>query len=257
MNKILNTAQFREIKTEYGIFYKSNNIFSEHFFTTKSTDLSSLPFEIITAEKQIHSADIIYIDDSNKHEKHYCDGFVISKTSYVDSSSSYGVAIRTADCVPILLYDRKNSVAAAVHAGWKGTIGSPTDEKRSDIPGIAAEAIRKMLLYGAEIQNITAAIGACIHKCCFEVKEDFISKVIESVGSRAKTFLSEIKGSDGRSSYCFDLPGLNSALMQECGISISNIAVFPFCTCCNAETFYSYRREKAVIGTMYAAIKPF
>lgn len=251
------SESFEKIETKGGIYYKSKNISAKHFFTTRNTDLSTLPFDIITAEKQIHSADVKYITDSNKNEKHFCDGFVISKDSFTASGNSYGVAIRTADCVPILLFDRKNSVAAAVHAGWKGTIGQPLDAKRSDIPGIAAEAVRKMLIHGAEIQNINAAIGACIHKCCFEVKEDFISEVKNAVGSRANIFISEQKCLDGKTSYYFDLAGLNSALLQECGIDISDIAVSPLCTCCDTKMFYSYRHERQVVGTMYAAIEPF
>ena len=248
---------FEKIKIESGIYYKSKNISSDHFFTTRNTDLSALPFDIVTAEKQIHSADVVYISDSNKHDKHFCDGFVISKDSYFTPQASYGVAIRTADCVPILLLDSKNSVAAAVHAGWKGTIGMPSDQKKSVVPGIAAEAIRKMIIHGAEIQNINVIIGACIHKCCFEVKEDFIFKVRASVGSRVDNFLSKQKAPDGKILYYFDLPGLNFALIQEYGVKASNIAVFPFCTCCDTKTFYSYRKEKKGIGTMYAAIKPF
>ena len=127
------SESFEKIETKGGIYYKSKNISAKHFFTTRNTDLSTLPFDIITAEKQIHSADVKYITDSNKNEKHFCDGFVISKDSFTASGNSYGVAIRTADCVPILLFDRKNSVAAAVHAGWKGTIETRKTGSRHNV----------------------------------------------------------------------------------------------------------------------------
>ena len=75
--------------------YRADNITANHFFTTRNSDTDILPFEIIQAEKQIHSADIIYINDDNINKPHYCDGFVISESSFLNADSSYGIAVRT------------------------------------------------------------------------------------------------------------------------------------------------------------------
>lgn len=83
--------------------YRADNITANHFFTTRNSDTDIFSFEIIQAEKQIHSADIIYINDDNINKPHYCDGFVISESSFLNADSSYGIAVRTADCVPIIL----------------------------------------------------------------------------------------------------------------------------------------------------------
>lgn len=57
--------------------------------------------------------------------------------------------------------------------GWRGTIGRPSDFSEDNIPGIAANAVRIMVNYGADKNKIQVAIGASIHSCCFEVKNDF------------------------------------------------------------------------------------
>ena len=233
--------------------YKANNIKTNHFFTTKKSDTSLLPFEIIQAEKQIHSADIVYINDYNITIPHYCDGFVISADSFSYSNDKYGIAIRTADCVPILLYDAQNKVAAAIHAGWRGTIGRTSDFSEDSIPGIAANAVRIMVNYGADKNKIQVAIGASIHSCCFEVKNDFITAVRKSVGTCMENFI--VSHSEDGLSFYYDLPALNAWLLSEEGISPENINIASLCTACNTDKFFSFRKEKKLNGTMIAAIQ--
>ena len=72
------------------------------------------------------------------------------------------LCIFTADCTPILLYDPVKRCAGAVHAGWRGTAMD-----------IAGKAVRKMAeTFGSRPENICAAVGPCISRCCFETGEE-------------------------------------------------------------------------------------
>ena len=84
-----------------------------------------------------------------------CDALITNEKEIV-------LTILTADCVPILLYDREKEVVAAVHAGWKGTKAK-----------IVAKTVLKMNeVYGSKVENIIAAVAPSIGSCCYEVGED-------------------------------------------------------------------------------------
>ena len=78
------------------------------------------------------------------------------------------IAILTADCAPLLLYDDKKKMIAAIHAGWKGSYKD-----------IVKKVVKFMIKKGCSSRNITAAIGPCISRNNYEVKEDFIKKFIK------------------------------------------------------------------------------
>ena len=77
------------------------------------------------------------------------------------------IAVLTADCVPILIYDKKMKIIAAIHAGWKGAY-----------KGIIDKVIKFMIEKGCELKNMTAVIGPTISKKNYEVKADFKKKFI-------------------------------------------------------------------------------
>ena len=78
------------------------------------------------------------------------------------------IAILTADCAPILIYDDNKKMIAAIHAGWKGAY-----------KGIIKKVIKFMIKKGCYSKNITAAIGPCISSNNYQVREDFIKKFIK------------------------------------------------------------------------------
>ena len=77
------------------------------------------------------------------------------------------IAVLTADCAPILIYDDKVKMVAAIHAGWRGAF-----------KGIIDKVIKFMIQKGCKLENITAAIGPTISQKNYEVKEDFKKKFI-------------------------------------------------------------------------------
>jgi YfiH family protein len=137
----------------------------------------------------------------------------------------YVAAVRTADCVPILIADRRGGAAAAVHAGWRGTAA-----------GIARLAVEKFAGIGIAAGDLVAALGPSIGPCCYEVGPE----VLQAVG-----------GGSGRH---LDLAGANVAQLRSAGMKAEAIFRAPWCTACRTDLFFSYRREGRAAGRLMACI---
>ncbi len=141
------------------------------------------------------------------------------------------IGIVVADCVPILLYDRKNEAIGAVHAGWRGTAQQ-----------IMKETVHAMCShFDSKPRDILVSIGPSIRQCCYEVGEDVQSKILEATGEGGYY-------STENSRYRIDLASANKNQACETGISESNIWQSEDCTFCNPRRYYSYRYEKGIRG---------
>ena len=117
--------------------------------------------------------------------------------------------MRFADCVPILLYDSKQSVVGLAHAGWLGTVR-----------GTTTAAVKKMREhYGSKPENILAAIGPSIGVDHYEIGHDVVAKVHESFNSYAERLL---QSRDGKT--YFDLWAANALQLQQSGVDKIEIA---------------------------------
>jgi len=125
---------------------------------------------------QIHSNKFYYIDKTSKlnHKKFTGDALITNK-------SNTPIAVLTADCAPILIFDKKNKIIAAIHAGWKGAY-----------KGIIKKVIKFMIKKGSSTKDITAVIGPCISLKNYEVKQDFIKKFIKK-DTKTKAFFKKIR----------------------------------------------------------------
>ena len=112
---------------------------------------------------QIHSNKFIYI---NKNQEIYKKK--IKADAIVTDQKKLPIGILTADCVPVLIYDNKSKMIAAIHAGWKGAY-----------KGIINKVISFMIKKGCKRKNIHAAIGPCISQKNYNVKNDFLRKFIK------------------------------------------------------------------------------
>ncbi len=191
------------------------------------------PEQRMTAAKQTHSTDIVVVTDENAgcgvsrlDETFEADGLVTNL-------KNTPIGVFYADCVPILLADNSAEVVAAVHSGWRGTVGN-----------ISQNAVRVMCEeFGASPQNIIAAIGPSIGPCCFEtggeVAAEFDDDLCESL-------------SDGK--FKVNLWEANRRILLGCGVLPENIDVFGLCTICRNDILYSYRTHKDKTGRMGAFI---
>ena len=112
---------------------------------------------------QIHSNKFIFINKNLKFIKKR-----IKADAIITDQVKLPIAILTADCAPILLYDQKKEIIAAIHAGWKGAL-----------KGIIKNVINFMFKKGCKKKNIIAAIGPCIGLANYNVKEDFKKKFLK------------------------------------------------------------------------------
>ena len=112
---------------------------------------------------QVHSNKFIFI---NKYTKFY--NKRIKADAIITDQEKLPIAVLTADCVPILLFDNNKKMIAAIHAGWKGAY-----------KGIINKVINFMLKNGCKKNHITAAIGPCIKQNNYNVKNDFKKKFIK------------------------------------------------------------------------------
>jgi len=150
-----------------------------------------------------------------------------------------GVALVTfsADCTPVLLYDPVRRAIGAVHAGWRGTA-----------LGIAAKAVDAMVReYGCRRDDIRAAIGPCIGKCCFETDWDVPQAMLDALGPKAVTAFSQ-KGEK----YFVDLKFCNALWLQRAGVGALDIS--PYCTACRTDRYWSHRKHGAERGSLAGII---
>ena len=124
---------------------------------------------------QVHSNKFIYIDDKYKLKiKPKADAIITNQ-------KNLPIAVLTADCAPILICDNKKNMIAAIHAGWKGAH-----------KGIIKKVIKFMIKKGCKLENITAVVGPCIAVQNYEIKQDFIKKILKK-DIKNKIFFKKIR----------------------------------------------------------------
>jgi purine-nucleoside/S-methyl-5'-thioadenosine phosphorylase / adenosine deaminase len=143
-------------------------------------------------------------------------------------------AIKTADCLPILLLDPVRRVAGAIHAGWRGTVLR-----------ITRKVVRMMKTrFGTDPSDLIAGLGPAIGPCCYEVDEVVLKPFRENF-PRAEQFIVRSNNSRDRSkeSLRLDLAGANCFELIQEGVPSTNIYSADLCTSCNSSLFFSYRRD--------------
>ncbi len=147
------------------------------------------------------------------------------------------VAVRTADCVPVLLADVEAGVVAAVHAGWRGTAA-----------GAAGRAVSLMRDHGALPERMVASIGPAIGPCCFEIGADTARALARDDGETRR----HVRHQGGR--HFADLQALNALQLRQAGLDEGRIERIVACTCCDARRFFSWRRDGAGAGRHLAVV---
>ena len=194
---------------------------------------------VFVIANQTHSDHIAIIEtretrgwESSEDAVEDCDAMVTNQPGVI-------LAVLTADCVPVLLYDPIRRVVAAVHAGWRGT--------ESGIVTKTIEIMKKQ--FGSHPADILAGVAPAIGKCCYEVGEDVASHfadypvAIEQYGEK----------------YMLDLPEINRRQMLLAGVEEKHIEMSGICTACESEQFFSYRKEQGCSGRFMSVIglRPF
>lgn len=181
------------------------------YFTTRG-DVSFPESKRIIHPTQTHSDHVEIVDERIDYPD--TDGLILTNTEDT-------VYLKFADCTPLIFYDKENKIGAVSHAGWRGTAAK-----------IGVKTINKMSAnFGTKPENIVALIGAAISICCYEVSEEVRDTLLATVENPIGLY-------EGRN---VDLKGINAQQLREIGVK--NIDVCPYCTSCNNDLFYSYRKE--------------
>ena len=188
-----------------------------------------IPCEQFFVVNQVHGERFLAIEDAFSCrflEDRQVDAIVTDRPGVA-------IGIKTADCAPVLLFDRRNRAIAAVHAGWRGTA-----------LGIAEKAVGVMgQRYASRPEDLSAVIGPSIGPCCYEVDGPVFEALSEQGGSD-RVLQPGIR--EGR--WMLDLPLANRIQLERAGIQPGRIFTSGFCTCCRPDLFFSHRRDGAKTG---------
>ncbi len=188
-----------------------------HGFGTRDSDIPALFSGALATVKQVHSA--VCLPAAGRS------GVLGEADALIENRPGSVVAVKTADCIPILLADERLRAVAAVHAGWRGTAAHIA-------PGAVASLHQH---FGTAPADLHAAIGPGIGPCCYEVGPDVSAQF----------------GLAGR--VPLDLAAENRRQLVNSGIPAGRIYVSGLCTMCGRE-FHSFRRDKEAAGRMYSFI---
>lgn len=223
---------------------------AEAFFTTRETviktkepgmnglveenknlicDFLKIKRENLVSPCQTHTSHI-EITQARKSEYPDTDGLILNNIEQA-------VFLNFADCTPVILYDRKQNLGAVIHAGWRGTAER-----------ISEKAVRKLREdFNTKPENITALIGPAISLCCYNVGDEVFEKLKETVSDFENLY--EIRNNE----KFVDLKNINARQLNEAGVT--EIDVCPYCTSCDNDLFFSYRKENATTNRHSAVLK--
>ncbi len=145
------------------------------------------------------------------------------------------LCIGTADCLPILLHAPDLGAVGAAHAGWRGA--------ELKIGATAAQALASR---GASPAKMRAVLGPCIRRCCYEVGSDLADRFERAFGPEVVDRT--------RATPHLDLAAASRLALLEAGLPSSQIDDLALCTACDAERFFSHRRDQGRTGRMLAYI---
>jgi purine-nucleoside/S-methyl-5'-thioadenosine phosphorylase / adenosine deaminase len=208
---------------------------AENIYENRRRFLNLLPGQwTIAGCWQTHSADIrvVHSEEEAKPkpgvlgDDEYCDALISNTPNIL-------LAVKTADCVPILLGDPKNHAFAAVHAGWRGTSASIV---RRAVEGLQTK-------YQSRAGDLIAAIGPAANGCCYEVGPEVIKLFKERFPDNDYLFTATAEDHAK-----VDLQRANRDQLMVAGVRAANIYAAPLCTMERTDLFFSYRREKQRLG---------
>ena len=205
--------------------------------------------------KQVHSAVIHHIT-AVPEQPLTGDGLITNLPGIV-------LTVRTADCIPVLIADRKRKAVGAFHAGWRGTFARIVEK------GVGEMRAK----FASEPKDIVAAIGPGIHRCCYEVAEDFkprwqaqfayadelFEEIFDSNALHVKyplLFMNQRAPGHGipAMKLHLDLIEANRRQLLDAGVPARNIWISDLCTSCRTDLLFSHRAEHGKTGRMMAAI---
>ncbi len=200
------------------------------FTTGKGSGVEALGFQLeeLALPRQVHSDNVLWMHEAGRPE---------ATDAVITDQPGLPVCVKTADCIPVLLYDTRQRIVAAVHAGWRGTVSR-----------IVQKTVRQM--HPLDPKDLHAIIGPGISLQQFEVGDE-VYDAFFAAGFPMERIARRFPSSNGKEAWHIDLWDANRFLLQELGVD----GIFVEGTCTRTyEDFYSARRETINTGRNYNGI---
>ena len=208
----------------------------EHYSSTKETLHAE---EGIWMPKQVHGTTVVVLSKDNSPMTEG-NAEIPEADAVICNMPGQWVGVRTADCVPVLIYDPAQRVIAAIHAGWRGTVAH-----------IVQKTIQQLKTdYGCNASDLYAMVGPSISPESFEVGPEVAEAFIQA--GRKDCILSPLSA---HQKPHIDLWQSNVMDMLEEGLDLEHIDCTPICTLQNSDILYSARKEGIGTGRIVTAIR--
>lgn len=189
-------------------------------------------YKSLVCAEQVHGSSVRYIREKDKGKGALSPDTAIARTdALITNIRNLPLAVFTADCLPIFLYDYAAHTMGLVHAGWRGT--------QSKIICSTVQLMQKE--FNTKPRELHASFGPGIKGCCYEVGREFIDYFRQGLISRNKHFY-------------LDLAETNKEQLLDSGLKKENIFDSKICTFCENHRFFSYRKEGTSCGRMISVM---
>jgi len=170
---------------------------------------------------QVHKTRIVHVTGDTRKEE------LLETDALITNMAGVCIAVMSADCVPILLYDKKNNAVGAIHSGWRGTVAR-----------ILEKTLQAMHhTFGTKGEDIVAGIGPSVSQDSYEVGEEVVHEVRQSFDHKHDLMIPV-----GTSKAKLDLWKANKVQLMEFGVEPSRIEISDLCTVKNNNYFFSARK---------------
>lgn len=196
--------------------------------------------------RQVHGIEIAIVNEQTPYDPNI-ELQPIEADAVITQLKDQWIGVRTADCVPILLYDPKTCTVAAVHAGWRGTVKH-----------IVKKVVEKLQTeFSVSPEDIRAMIGPSISPEAFEVGEE-VAALFEEENRGDCVIRKSFAPHGGYMHYKkphIDLWQSNAMDLMEAGVLLEHIDCTPLCTVQNEDVLFSARKQGIETGRIVTAIK--
>lgn len=228
-----------------------------HLFTTRQLELTdegyaalaaALGAEAVATVTQVHGANVVVVRRGMPPP-----AVGPNADALISDDGRAAIAVRAADCVPLLMADRRRGVVAAVHAGWRGTVAR--------ISTTALAALSRE--FGTRPEDVVVAVGPSIGACCYEVGPDVVDAFAAAKHDRhllqrwvtERPALRAGAAAPDQRSLRLDVAAANRDQLAMAGVPGDQIHLPGLCTAMHLDVLTSYRAEKDAASRIAGAIR--
>jgi len=191
-----------------------------------------IDYKDLVCAKQVHGNNVRYVNEADKGRGALAyDASIPDTDGFITDVKGLPLAIFTADCLSVFLYDPQKPAIGLVHAGWRSS--------RDNIVACAIELMRDK--FNTDPSRLTVGFGPRIKGCCYQVSPEFVNHFSWGLAERA-------------GSLYLDLAKANKKQLFDSGVRAENIFDYNYCTSCASEDFFSFRKEGKEAGRMLSVM---